>query len=207
MKNSFSGLVFRLHPMGRVRLYSVVVAFALIALNGCGGGGGYSTLPSQSSPTPQSIRVTAPGNSLIVGDTVPLTAILTYSDSSTKNVTTSATWSATPTAVATVSNSGVVTAVAAGSVTVTATFSSLSGKVQTFVSVGLVTPGLSGFSWESVNTQGMGYVTGLVVHPLAPNDIYIRTDVGGAYRFDRTNQYWVPLLDQFGTLLRPIPPT
>jgi len=46
----------------------------------------------------------------------------------------------------------------------------------------------------------MGYVTGLVIHPLAPNDIYIRTDVGGAYRFDRTNQYWVPLLDSFGRL-------
>jgi hypothetical protein len=46
----------------------------------------------------------------------------------------------------------------------------------------------------------MGYVTGLVAHPLAPHDIYIRTDVGGAYRFDRANQYWVPLLDQYGRL-------
>ena len=85
-----------------------------------------------------------------------------------------------------------------GSATVTATFGSLSAKAQEFVSMGLVTPGVSGFSWTSVNTQGMGYVTGLVAHPLAPNDIYIRTDVGGAYRFDRTNQFWVPLLDQYG---------
>jgi hypothetical protein len=46
----------------------------------------------------------------------------------------------------------------------------------------------------------MGYVTGLVAHPVAPNDIYIRTDVGGAYRFDRNNQYWIPLLDGFGRL-------
>jgi xyloglucan-specific exo-beta-1,4-glucanase len=201
MKKMSSELFFRLDPRRRFRVYSVVVALALIVCNGCGGGGGgSSTPPPPPSPTPQSIRVTAPGNSLIVGDTVPLTAILTYSDNSTRNVTTTATWSVTPSAVATVSNTGVVTAVAAGSATVTATVSSLSGKVQAFVSVGLVTPGLSGFSWESVNTQGMGYVTGLVVHPLAPNDIYIRTDVGGAYRFDRTNQYWVPLLDQFGTL-------
>jgi len=66
--------------------------------------------------------------------------------------------------------------------------------------MGLVTPGVSGFSWTSVNTQGMGYVTGLIAHPLSPDDIYIRTDVGGAYRFDRTNQYWVPLLDQYGRL-------
>jgi hypothetical protein len=206
MKKISSGLVFRLglfrlDPRQRIWFYCVVVAFALIAFTGCGGGSSSTSHPSPpSSPTPRSLNVTAPGNSLIVGDTVPLTAILTYSDGSTKNVTTSATWTATPSTVATVSNSGVVTAVSAGSATVTATFGSLNGKAQAFVSVGLVTPGLSGFSWESVNTQGMGYVTGLVVHPLAPNDIYIRTDVGGAYRFDRTNQYWVPLLDQFDRL-------
>src|ERR1017187_8554527 len=40
----------------------------------------------------------------------------------------------------------------------------------------------STFAWKNVNIQGMGYVTGLVIHPLAPHDIYIRTDVGGAYR-------------------------
>lgn len=54
------------------------------------------------------------------------------------------------------------------------------------------------FAWKSVNIQGMGYVTGLVIHPLAPFDIYIRTDVGGAYRFDRSAGRWLPLLDQFG---------
>jgi len=55
------------------------------------------------------------------------------------------------------------------------------------------------FAWKNVNIQGMGYVTGLVVHPLAPQDIYIRTDVGGAYRFDRAAQHWLPLMDRFST--------
>ena len=137
---------------------------------------------------------------MIIGDNVQLTAICTFSDQTTQNVTASATWSVTPAAVASVSSAGVLTAASAGLATVTATYKSLSGTAKAFVSVGLVRPGLAGFSWESVNTQGMGYVTGLVIHPLAPNDIYIRTDVGGAYRFDRTNQYWVPLLDSFGTL-------
>jgi hypothetical protein len=41
------------------------------------------------------------------------------------------------------------------------------------------------FQWKNVNIQGMGYVTGIVVQPAAPFDVYIRTDVGGAYRFDR----------------------
>jgi xyloglucan-specific exo-beta-1,4-glucanase len=57
----------------------------------------------------------------------------------------------------------------------------------------------STFAWKNVNIQGMGYVTGLVIHPLAPHDIYIRTDVGGAYRYDRAAGRWLPLLDRFGT--------
>jgi hypothetical protein len=137
---------------------------------------------------------------LTVGDKAQLSAIVTYSDSTTKDVTAAATWSSTPASVAGVSNSGLLTAVSSGSATVAATFDSLSANLQVFVSVGLVTPGNAGFSWESVDTQGMGYVTGLVAHPLVPNDIYIRTDVGGAYRFDRGNQYWIPLLDQYGRL-------
>lgn len=57
----------------------------------------------------------------------------------------------------------------------------------------------STFTWKNVNIQGMGYVTGLVIHPLAPHDIYIRTDVGGAYRYDRAAERWLPLMDRFGT--------
>jgi xyloglucan-specific exo-beta-1,4-glucanase len=51
------------------------------------------------------------------------------------------------------------------------------------------------FQWKNVNTQGMGYVTGLVVQPESPFDVYIRTDVGGAYRFDRPSSSWIPILD------------
>ena len=61
---------------------------------------------------------------------------------------------------------------------------------------------LSAFSqswdWKSVNLQGMGYVTGLVIHPntaIAPNLIYARTDVGGVYRFDSAKNSWIQLLD------------
>ena len=56
------------------------------------------------------------------------------------------------------------------------------------------------FAWKNVNIQGMGYVTGMIAHPLPPHDLYIRTDVGGAYRFDRDARRWLPLLDHFGTL-------
>ncbi len=67
-----------------------------------------------------------------------------------------------------------------------------SGRAQRMASAG-------GHSlWRSVNTQGMGFVTGIVAHPVS-GDIYLRTDVGGAYRFDRAFRRWIPLLDAFGT--------
>ncbi len=56
------------------------------------------------------------------------------------------------------------------------------------------------WDFKSVNTQGMGYVTGLIIHPnttLAPNTVYARTDVGGVYRLDHSKQRWIPLMDYY----------
>ncbi len=55
------------------------------------------------------------------------------------------------------------------------------------------------FKWSNVNIQGMGYVTGMAIVPVKSGDVYIRTDVGGAYRFNRKNQQWIPLMDMFNT--------
>lgn len=147
-----------------------------------------------------SLSIGSPGTSMTVGNTVQLSAIATYSDSSTKDVSANTIWSVPTNPVASVSGTGLLSATGIGSATITASYNSLSAKLQIFVTDRPSTAGLNGFSWESVNTQGMGYVTGLIAHPLTPNDIYIRTDVGGAYRFDRTKQYWLPLLDHYGRL-------
>jgi xyloglucan-specific exo-beta-1,4-glucanase len=56
------------------------------------------------------------------------------------------------------------------------------------------------WDFKNVNLQGMGYVTGLLIHPnttLAPNTVYARTDVGGVYRLDNDNQRWIPLMDYY----------
>jgi len=50
------------------------------------------------------------------------------------------------------------------------------------------------YSWKNVNLQGMGYVSGMAIHPTS-NDIFIRTDVGGAYRYDAANNSWIPITD------------
>jgi hypothetical protein len=50
-------------------------------------------------------------------------------------------------------------------------------------------------SWSAANYQGMGFVTGLYFHPNEQNLIYSRTDVGGTYRWNQTNQNWISLSD------------
>ena len=51
--------------------------------------------------------------------------------------------------------------------------------------------------WENVSIGGGGYVTGIYAHPLQKNLIYIKTDVGGFYRWNPQNQSWIPLADHF----------
>jgi xyloglucan-specific exo-beta-1,4-glucanase len=53
------------------------------------------------------------------------------------------------------------------------------------------------FMWKSVNIQGMGYVTGMVIHEKPPYTRYVRTDVGGVYRFDDGSRTWQPLGDKY----------
>lgn len=44
---------------------------------------------------------------------------------------------------------------------------------------------------------GGGYVTGIYLHPQQQNLVYIKTDVGGFYRWNLTEQRWMPLTDHF----------
>ena len=53
------------------------------------------------------------------------------------------------------------------------------------------------YTWDTVPYGGGGYVTGLVFHPKEENLVYIRTDVGGAYRWDQENNRWRSLCDMF----------
>ena len=51
------------------------------------------------------------------------------------------------------------------------------------------------YNWNNVAIAGMGFVTGLVIHPHQPDLIYARTDVGGIYRWNISTSSWIQLLD------------
>ena len=91
-----------------------------------------STDLTVTAVTLTSIEVTPANPGIALGATQQFTATGTYSNSSVKNITTSATWSSDNTAVATISNisgsRGLATSLAAGTATITA---SLSGVFNT----------------------------------------------------------------------------
>jgi hypothetical protein len=72
----------------------------------------------------ETIQVTASSSTVPLNtSTVTLTAIGTYSDHTTVNITNQVGWTTSPTGIATINSTGVVTGVKAGSTTATATLS------------------------------------------------------------------------------------
>ncbi|HEV3036594.1 MAG TPA: xyloglucanase [Candidatus Angelobacter sp.] len=55
------------------------------------------------------------------------------------------------------------------------------------------------YTWKNVDTSGGGgFIPGMIFNPSQQNLIYVRTDIGGAYRWDPTNNHWIPLMDWVG---------
>jgi len=93
-----------------------------------------------------SIQVSPTSQSLTAGQTAQLTATGTYGNSnhlSTQNITSGVTWNSSSPSVATVSSSGLVTAVAAGTTTITANAQAFNGPVNSSATI-TVTASTSG---------------------------------------------------------------
>src|SRR5580704_16673856 len=111
---------------GRGLLSIAVCLFStslVIANTACGG-----LSATSPAPTLKSISLASSSGSIAVGATQQFTATATYSNGSTANVSSTATWTVAIPAVATINASGMVTGVTAGSTTVTASQNGISGS-------------------------------------------------------------------------------
>ncbi len=51
------------------------------------------------------------------------------------------------------------------------------------------------YAWDSVAIGGGGFVSAIIPSRSEAGVVYARTDVGGAYRWDKAGASWIPLLD------------
>jgi len=54
------------------------------------------------------------------------------------------------------------------------------------------------YNWHNVQIGGGGYVPAVIFNGTQPGLMYVRTDIGGAYRWNATTRAWLPLLDGIG---------
>ena len=51
------------------------------------------------------------------------------------------------------------------------------------------------YRWNNVTVGGGGFSPNIIFSPLEPGLAYLRTDIGGLYRFDSGDRRWIPLQD------------
>ena len=105
---------------------SLAFVLVLVVIGGCDsdGGGNGATAPS---PIATSLSLASAPQ---VSQIVQVTATASFSDGTTKDVTSAAAWSSSDTAIATVSSSGLVTALGGGDVDITATYEGVSATIR-----------------------------------------------------------------------------
>ena len=170
----------RLHLLGTLILIGLSVA--------CGGDiGPTQPTPAPTGPIVAKSVVIQGGSQGTVGDEFPLTALVTFSDATTQTLTTQAAWSSTDAAVATVSASGQLKMVGAGTceVKVAYTQQSTSTTVQATARVTVSARPLANFTLFGVvsdgrNTRALGSATVLVIGG-TNNGRTTTTDANGYY--------------------------
>jgi hypothetical protein len=116
------------------RPYAVALSVCLVAA-GCGSDDPAPT-PAAPTPTTSSVQLRANGDAsgpLDTGQTRQLVATATQSTGTTSDVTQQATWQSSATGVATVSATGLVTAVSDGDAEISATFQNIRGTLPVAV--------------------------------------------------------------------------
>jgi hypothetical protein len=119
-----------------------------------------STTLSVTAPVLESIAVTPANASIAAGTTQQFTATGTYSDGSKQNLTSTATWSSSAPGVATISTTGLASAVAPGQTTIEAASGAINGSTTLTVTAGFVLTGSlnTARSWHTATLLNNGMV-------------------------------------------------
>lgn len=159
-----------------------------------------STSLTVTAPVLVSLAVSPSGSSLAVGSTLQFTAIGTYSNGGTQNLTSTVTWISSNTAAATISSAGVATGVASGNTTIQASVGSISNTAALAVVANL--PGLVGwwtFDEGSGTTAGDSSGSGYTA-TLENGVTWVPGKIGDAVSANGTNQYvYMPGINLSGT--------
>jgi uncharacterized protein YjdB len=137
------------HSLGRTSILAIGMSW--LVFSGCGGGSSNPKPPV--NPVLQSIAVSPQTTTVAAGLTQQFTASGNYSDGTSKPLS-SVTWATSDTSLATVSTTGLVTAVKQGTVTVTATSAGISGSAP-------LTVGAPELKSISVSPQNEGVTAGV----------------------------------------------
>ncbi len=111
--------------MLRIKFYVFSMLIALTLVN-CGGGGS----DSEPETSLDSISINSPPQNLKLTETFQLIATGTLSDASNLGISSQVTWLSSNEAIMTVSNSGLIRAVSAGTASISATLNTVSGNIS-----------------------------------------------------------------------------
>ncbi len=174
-----------------VNVFTLLLALSLFSLTACGGGGSTNTNPPPPPPGNTATPLFSPAQGTFSGaqnvtitDSTSGATIYYTTDGSTPTTSSTKYTAAIP-----ISATGTLRAMAASSGN---TDSSVATAVYMIASGTGTSPS---YTWNNAQIIAGGFITGIVFHPAQANLAYVRTDIGGAYRWNNATQKWVPLTD------------
>lgn len=119
----------------RACFFAAALVLALVGCGGGGGGGGGTPASTPASPAPSAtlvnIAISAASSQVYIGGASQLTAVGTYSDTTTFDITQSVTWTSSNSNVVSMSNAGLASALIVGSANITASLNGVSSNAVT----------------------------------------------------------------------------
>ena len=159
---------------------------------GCGGGGGTVDVTPPPPPTLTSISISPSGAAVAVNGTLQFTLTGSYSDGSSRNLTSNVTWTSSSTGAATITSTGLASGAAAGVTVITATSGTLTDQtalnVTTMALDNSILQGNYVFSYTGhqfvlgvFTADGQGHITGGQVDSNTAYAAVSSAVIGGGY--------------------------